>query len=257
MMPVLFIGHGSPMNALLDNPYTRSLAALGASLPRPAAVLVVSAHWLAEETLVQCSERPGQIYDFYGFPEELYRLRYEPQGSPEFAREASRIVKGNGVRCTDGWGCDHAAWAVLRHMYPEADVPVFEMSLNMKLDERAHMERARGLAPMRERGVLILGSGNVVHNLRMLGYDPDMEPFPWAADADAEIAALLDAGDIEGLADFTRAGNPGRLAAPTTEHFLPLLYAAALREPGENLTYVHTGIQHGSISMRCCMFARD
>jgi 4,5-DOPA dioxygenase extradiol len=250
MMPALFIGHGSPMNAILDNEYTRGLRRLGERLPRPKAVMVVSAHWLARGVQIQCSARPEQIYDFYGFPEELYRVRYAPPGAPDAAAMAADAVSGGRARLTEEWGIDHAAWAVMRHMYPRADVPVFEMGLDVDLDERAHIGLARELRPLREEGILIMGSGNLVHNLRLISHDADAQPFPWAIEADTRIAEMLDARDLDALADFPHSMDAGRMAIPTNEHFLPALYAAALGNEDERIEYVNDIIQNGSISMR-------
>ena len=247
-MPVLFIGHGSPMNIVQKNPYTESLVTLGASLPQPSSVLVVSAHWLTRGTSVTTAARPRQIYDFSGFPAALYGVRYEPPGAPA---EARRLV-GDGVQDDSGqWGLDHASWAVLCHMYPKADVPVWEMSLDASLPPAEHLRVARVLAPLRERGVLVLASGNVVHNLRAIDFRDDAPAFPWAEEADRWCRERILARDLEGLAAYRNAGPAVAKAVPTNEHYLPLLYALALRGEEEPLVFTHEGIQNGSISMRC------
>jgi 4,5-DOPA dioxygenase extradiol len=249
-MPVLFVGHGSPMNAALDNAYTRSLRALGEDLPRPAAVLVVSAHWLTEGTYICCADRPQQIYDFYGFPDELYRITYRPAGAPDLARAAAQRLKPESVNCDTAWGLDHAAWAVLLHMYPRADIPVLEMSLDIGKPARHHYEIGKQLSFLRRQGVLVMGSGNIVHNLQRMKYDMDDEPFAWAVEFDAYARDCLIAGDHQGLIDPAPAGRAAQLAIPTNDHYLPLLYVIALQETGEQATFFHEGIQHGSVSMR-------
>lgn len=252
-MPVLFIGHGSPMNIIQDNPYTRSLETLAASLPRPSSVLVVSAHWLTRGTFVTVPGRPRQIYDFGGFPDELYEIRYEPVGAPEEARRLAESAGPGTIRPDTGeheWGLDHASWAVLCHMYPKADVPVWELSLDMGRPPAEHLAVARALAPLRDRGVLVMGSGNLVHNLRLIDFRDDAASFPWAVEADAWFRNSLVAGDVDGLLDYRNAGNAVARAVPTLDHYLPMLYALGLREEGEKLGFTFEGIQNGSISMR-------
>jgi 4,5-DOPA dioxygenase extradiol len=249
-MPVLFIGHGSPMNIVLDNGYTRSLRELGKELPRPKAVLVVSAHWLTRGTFVSCQERPEQIYDLYGFPEELYEVRYRAAGSPVDAERVVRSGKRFPVRCSDEWGIDHAAWAVLTHLYPDADIPVLELSLDTSMPEQEHLKMARELAPLRDAGVLVIGSGNIVHNLRDMSWEADAS-FDWAERFDREVKQALLAGDHEKLADHRKAFRDSGLAVPTSDHYLPLLYSIALQRSGEKLSFTHESIQHGSVSMRC------
>jgi 4,5-DOPA dioxygenase extradiol len=250
-MPVLFIGHGSPMNALLDNDYTRMLAGLGASLPRPKAVLVVSAHWQTEGSFISCADRPRQVYDFYGFPDELYRLVYAPDGAGPFAHAALEGLAGADVKCRDDWGLDHAAWAVLRHMYPRADVPVFELSLDTEKTEKQHYQLGRKLAFLRDAGLLILASGNIVHNLGRLAPDMQAAPFDWAVEFDAFVAGCIERRAHDRLIAWREQGSAARQAVPTDEHYLPLLYFAALQNEDEKAASVFEGIQHGSISMRC------
>jgi 4,5-DOPA dioxygenase extradiol len=251
-MPALFTGHGSPMNIIQENGYTRSLVGLAASLPRPASVLVVSAHWLTRGTFVTVSDRPRQIYDFGGFPDELYEIRYEPAGAPG---EARRLIEGAGgaIRPDTGeheWGLDHASWSVLRHMYPNADVPVWQMSLDMERPIADHLAIARSLAPLRDRGVLVMASGNLVHNLRLIDFRDDAKALPWAIEADAWVRDRLVADDRAGLLDYRNAGSAVARAVPTPDHYLPVLYALGLREEGESLSFTFEGIQNGSISMR-------
>jgi len=248
----MFAGHGSPMNALADNGFTRALQTEAAALaPRPRAVLCISAHWQSVGSRVTTAARPETIHDFYGFPPELSAVQYPAPGSPELANEVIELFDFGVVDGDAGWGLDHGAWSVLRHMFPAAGVPVVQLSLDRDLDTRGHIEIARRLAPLRERGVLILGSGNIVHNLRRIDWRDDAEPYAWAIEFDGAIGELLLKADLEGLAGYReRCGETARLAVPTDEHYLPLLYAAALREPGEPLTFFYEGIEYGSISMR-------
>ncbi len=251
-MPVLFIGHGSPVNILQNNTYTRSLSVLAAAIPRPSSILVVSAHWLTDGTWVTDAERPRQIYDFYGFPDELYAVRYEPRGAPEEARRLAESGTPPRVTLDNGqWGLDHASWAVLRHMYPAADIPVWEMSLDARLPAGGHLVVARSLAGLRERGVLIIGSGNIVHNLRLVDFRDDAAAFPWAVEADEWIGARIESRDLPALASYESAGPAVRKAVPTNDHYLPMLYALGLAGGEEPLTFTHVGMQNGSISMRC------
>ncbi len=256
-MPVLFIGHGSPMNIVLDNDFTGSLKALGKTLPRPRAIMVVSAHWLTYGTVVGCMERPRTIHDFYGFPRKLYQLTYSSPGSPEDAQFVTAIVKKALVSCDRTWGLDHASWAVLRHLYPGADIPVFEMSLDYTWNDwhpkplEYHYDLAGELSGLRDRGVLVIGSGNVVHNLGLLDWNNiDAAPFVWSREFDEEVKTNLVSGNHRALIRYQKMGASS-LAVPTLDHYLPMIYAIALQEKNEPLTFFHEGFQYGSISMRC------
>ncbi|MHB8764765.1 MAG: 4,5-DOPA-extradiol-dioxygenase [Deferrisomatales bacterium] len=252
-LPALFVGHGSPVNALLDNPYTRSLRSLAGVLPRPEAVCVVSAHWLTTGTRVACGPSLRQIHDFYGFPAALYRIRYQPPGHPEKARRALELLGGEteGVACDDAWGHDHAGWTVLMHLYPEADVPTFFVSIDLGAPPARHAELGRRLAPLREEGVLVLGSGNLVHNLALadLG-NPDALPDPRGVRFDQAARGALLTGDLDALVDYERHGDAARFSVPTRDHYLPLLWVAALRQPGEPVSFPCELFQNGAVSMR-------
>lgn len=224
-------------------------------MPRPEAVLVVSAHWLTKGTYVCCVQRPETIHDFYGFPDELYRIEYPASGAPAHAKILSQISKGE-VRCDQTWGLDHASWAVLKHIYPKADVPVFELSLDYypgTFDERPiryHYDLAKRLARIREEGVLVLGSGNAVHNLRMIDFrNVEAPPYDWALSFDEELRKALLAENVERVIDF-RTISGGDLAVPTLDHYLPMIYALGMKQPDESLEFVHEGFQNKSISMR-------
>ncbi len=257
-MPVLFIGHGSPLNIISKNSYTDSLTKLAKDLPLPRAVMVISAHWLTDGTYVGCMPKPRTIYDFYGFPDELYRIRYPGPGSPEYAELVSKLVRSVRVKCDMGWGLDHASWAVLKHMYPKADIPVFEMSLHYSFNEwhprplQYHYDLAAEMAELRKNGVLIIGSGNIVHNLGLIDFhNTDARPYDWAMEFDNWVKSNLINRNHEDLLNFQKMGQSARLAVPTLDHYLPMIYAIALQEKNEPLTFTHEGFQNGSISMRC------
>jgi len=257
-MPVLFIGHGSPINIILDNSFTRMLTELGQRLPRPKAIMVVSAHWLTNGTSAGCMKRPRTIYDFYGFPDQLYKVTYPSPGAPDEATFVVNTVKKAALHCDVSWGLDHASWAILKHMYPLADIPVFELSLDYSFNEwhakpvQYHYDLAKELAGLRSRGVLIIGSGNIVHNLGNIDFeDMEAEPFDWAVEFDEQVKANLLSRNHTDLIRYPNMGSTALLAVPTLDHYLPLIYAIALQEKNDPLTFVHEGFQHGSISMRC------
>jgi len=252
-MPAIFVGHGSPTNALEDNPFTRSLAQMGKDfVERPRAILVISAHWLTSGTMVQAGERPETIHDFGGFPEELYRIQYPAPGAPLYAHATAQLFGGVAYE-TREWGLDHGAWTVLRHIFPDARIPVFQLSIDWARQNDFHFEFARALRPLRDRGVLILGSGNIVHNLRqsvprfMSG---DARPFDWAVEFDAWVKRQIDGRDYAALKRIGDAGQSALLAVPTPDHYVPLLYTAAVAEPGEAVTQVYEEVCYGGMSMR-------
>lgn len=249
-MPILFIGHGSPMNIIADNGYTRSLAELGQRLPRPQAIAVVSAHYMNRGTYITNAATPETLYDFYGFPAELYRVTYPCPGSPALAARVEELT-GGAVMGHDKWGIDHAAWAVLTHMYHQHDIPVVEISLDVGKSPQEHYDLGKKLAPLRDEGVLVIGSGNIVHNLSVIKFaDMYGPPYPWAVEFDAAVADLLQARDHRALINYE--GLPhARLAVPTSEHYLPLLYTIAMQDDDDELDVIYSEIQNASISMRC------
>ena len=249
-LPALFVGHGSPMNCVADNAFTRDMARLGAALPRPQAVLVVSAHWLTRGSRVPSARQPKTIHDFYGFPAELYELNYPAAGSPELAGRVAEATAG-AVRPDDQWGLDHAAWMVLRTMYPAADIPVLELSLDVQLTPLEHYELGRMLAPLRDEGVLVMGSGNIVHNLRLIDWNEDAPTLPWAREFDSWVEAAVADHRHEDLVAYLARGPNALLAAPTPDHYWPLLYALALQRDGESVQTAHMSWQHSTVSMRC------
>jgi 4,5-DOPA dioxygenase extradiol len=253
--PVLFVGHGSPMNAIADNEYTRALAALGARLPRPEAVLCVSAHWLTQGSRVTGMAEPRTIHDFGGFPEALYRVRYPAPGSPALALLVRETVGGGRVEIDDSeWGLDHGAWTVLRHMYPKADVPVVQLGIDDGAPARRHFELGEKLRPLRDKGVLILGSGNVVHNLRRISFDDGAAPEPWAVEFEAWVKGRLVVRDHEALLGDLDTAPSGALAVPTTDHYDPLLYVLGASDARDKLRFEYEGMQNGSISMLSASF---
>lgn len=250
-MPLVFVGHGSPMNGIEDNQFVRGWQSLGKALPRPTAILSISAHWLTHGTEVHVAERPRTIHDFWGFPKELYDLLYPCPGAPTFAEATRSIVTSVTIGEDYDWGIDHGTWIVLHRMYPNADIPVFQMSIDMTRSHQQHYELAKELAVLRRRGVLILGSGNIVHNLGEIDFNEDAETFPWAADFDGKARHLIEKHDHTALINYEKLGHAAQLAIPTPEHYWPLLYILGLQEEDEGATFPIEGISHGSISMRC------
>ena len=251
-MPALFLAHGNPMNALEDNEFTRALSRLAGDLPRPEAVLVVSAHWLTDGTHVLSIAEPRTIHDFGGFPRELYEVQYPARGAPDRAQRVCELAPT--VTGDERWGLDHASWTILRHMWPKADVPVFELSLDVGAPPRAHWDLGRRLAALRDEGVLVVGSGNIVHSFAGISWEPDAAPQPWAEEFDAWVADAVVRGDEHALVGYEQAGSMARLSVPTNDHYLPLLYAAAMRGEGDAVSFPHTAIDMGSMSMRCVRF---
>lgn len=251
--PALFIGHGSPMNIVLDNAFTRSLRDTGERHGRPAALLVVSAHWLTDgHTSVSTNPRPQTIHDFGGFPAALYEVKYPAPGQPGLARAAAAAVTSLRVHEDHEMGLDHGAWSILKHLWPKADVPVFQLSIDYTRSPAFHYQLGRELRGLRDRGILLLGSGNIVHNLRLLGGDESLSrPFPWAQEFDAWAKERLEAGDHRALIDYEKKGSTARMAVPTSDHYLPMLYMLGALHPGERPRFTHESFQNGSISMRC------
>lgn len=248
-MPVLFIGHGSPMNAILNNSYTEAICKSIETIPKPEAILVISAHWETKGTYITAADAPKQIYDFYGFPDELYNVKYNPTGSEKYAEMVAKELADSNVMLTDKWGLDHGAWSVLTHMYPKADIPVFQMSLNKLGDEKYHYNLGRKLSSLREKGILIIGSGDIVHNLRIMNYEMDAAPFEWATEFDNYISEAIVNRTHDNIISYERIGKSAGLSVPTKEHYLPLLYIAGLQEESDEVTFIYKGIQHSSMSM--------
>ncbi|WP_149139499.1 4,5-DOPA dioxygenase extradiol [Gemmobacter caeruleus] len=254
-MPLVFLGHGSPMNAIEDTKYSRAWTELGRDLPRPRAILVVSAHWMTRgTTLVDVSAMPKTIHDFYGFPEALFQQRYPAPGDPALAREVVSLLASHHAEEDDTWGLDHGAWTVLKFLYPDADVPVFQISIDMSKGLDYQLEIGRELAQLRDRGVLILGSGNVVHNLRAVQWGPNSRPLDFAQEFDSLFADRLTDRDFATLANRAKLGSLLQMAHPSVDHYLPALTIAGASDGGDNLTYMTDAIDLGSISMRSFVF---
>ena len=249
-MPAVFIGHGNPMNALMRNGYTEGWAAIGAELPRPKAVLCVSAHWYVPGTFVHASASPRTIHDFGGFPRELYEVQYPAPGSPPLASRVSELLAPMPVGLDERWGLDHGAWSVMCHVFPEADVPVVQLSMDETQPAEFHYELAKRLAPLRDEGVLVLGSGNLVHNLHAYAWGRRaVEPLDWAVRFEERARQLMLAGDHAPLVAYETLGGDALLSAPTPDHYLPLLYVLALRREGDEVTFPVEGFDGGSVSM--------
>jgi 4,5-DOPA dioxygenase extradiol len=251
-MPVLFIGHGSPMNAIEDNEFSRGWREMGRRLPKPAAILCISAHWETRGTLVTAMEHPQTIHDFGGFPERLYKVQYPAPGDPSLAMETKETVRSRIVELDHKWGLDHGAWSVIRRLYPEADVPVVQMSLDYYMKPRDHYDMAKELAGLRKKGVLIIGSGNMVHNLGLVSWEHIDTPgfgFDWAVEAGGRMKRMIIDGDHQSLINYGSQGKAFSLAIPTAEHFLPLLYVLALREGDEEIELFNDSLVAGSLSM--------
>ncbi len=247
-MPVLFVGHGSPMNALEDNEFSRSWEAVGLALPRPRAILCISAHWETDGTWATASPKPKTLHDFWGFPPDLYNKQYPADGSPEWAQTTRETIHSTGVGLDVERGLDHGTWAVLCRMFPAADVPIFQLSLNRALSPRQHYDLGRELAPLRKQGLLIVGSGNMVHNLGLMEWTD--KPFDWAVEFDARLKGLIVERDHEALIRYDRLGSGAALAIPTNEHYLPLLYTLALQGKDEVPAFFTAKVVLGSVSMR-------
>jgi 4,5-DOPA dioxygenase extradiol len=249
-IPAIFFGHGNPMNALLSNEYTTSWTAIGAGMPRPKAVLAISAHWYVPGTFVTAMPAPRTIHDFGGFPPELYHVEYPAPGDPELANRIANLLAPISARASLQWGLDHGTWSVLRHVFPEADVPVLQLSIDKTRPPIFHYEAGKRLAPLRDEGVLIIGSGNIVHNLHAYAWGGHpVEPLDWALRFEQKARDLLIAGDDESLINYETLGRDAMLSVPTPEHYLPLLYVIALRGEGEHASFPVEGFDRGSVSM--------
>jgi len=249
-MPVVFFGHGNPMNAIQENAWTRSWAAIGAELPRPSAVLCISAHWYLPATAVTAVAQPRTIHDFGGFPPALYQVQYPAPGAPELAARVAQLLGPTPVAQDRNWGLDHGTWSVLAHVYPKADVPVVQLSIDETKAASWHYETAKKLAPLRDEGVLIVGSGNLVHNLHTYSWgNPKAEPYDWAMRFETLARNALGAADFAPLVSYQSLGRDAMLSAPTPDHYLPLLYVLAQHRPGDAVRFPVEGFDGGSISM--------
>ncbi|HAF76418.1 MAG TPA: 4,5-DOPA dioxygenase extradiol [Maribacter sp.] len=256
-MPVLFLGHGSPMNGIEDNEFVREFKKQGQQLDKPNAIIVVSAHWETNGTFVTAMQNPRTIHDFGGFPKELYEVQYPAPGHPKLAKEISEFINPAGtVHLDDKWGLDHGAWTVVKHLFPKADVPVIQLSLDYKMTPQQHYELAQQLKKLREKGVLIVGSGNIVHNLRKVDFRKINKNYgyDWAIEADSKMKKWILEGNYQNLIEFKKQGEAFNLAIPTPEHYLPLLYTLGLKDEKDNTTIFNDNALGGSLTMTSVKF---
>ncbi len=254
-MPVLFVGHGNPMNAITDNRYSQSWKSIGEQLPVPNAVLCISAHWLTKGTFVTMAEQPKTLHDFGGFPKELFAVQYPATGTPDYARRLISSIKSITVQEDFAWGLDHGAWSILKNMYPNANIPVFQMSIDATKPPLYHFNLAKELFELRNQGVLILASGNIVHNLGILSWDGKIKAFDWALEFDAFVKNNIIDNNPLALIDYQKLGKLATLAHPTNEHYLPLLYALGLRDNTDTVQFFNEDMDLGSLSMRSVVFS--
>ena len=249
-MPTIFFGHGNPLNAMRENEWTEGWKRIGQSIPRPKAIVCVSAHWYLPGTGVTAMQTPRTIHDFGGFPRALYTIEYPAPGDPELADRLRGMLEPVEVRLDQEWGLDHGTWSVLVHVFPEADVPVIQLGIDETRPARWHYELGKRLAPLRDEGVLVIGSGNLVHNLHAYSWGGHpADPFDWAIRFEAAAREMMASGDVDPLVDYESMGRDAMLSVPTPEHFLPLLYILGAAEPGETVSFPVEGIDGGSVSM--------
>lgn len=256
-MPVLFLGHGSPMNAIEENEFVRTFRKIGEEIHTPRAIICISAHWETKGTYVTAMENPRTIHDFGGFPEELFQVKYPAKGSPEVAKETKEICQKTAIEFDDKWGLDHGAWSVLKHLYPNADIPVIQLSIDYTKPASYHYELAQDLKKLREKGVLIVGSGNIVHNLGKIAWNKlNGEPFAydWATEVNEKIKSNILANDMTSLINYTKQGSAFELAIPTPEHYLPLLYTLGIKNANDSTTIYNDQPVAGSLYMTSFQF---
>ncbi len=251
-MPVLFLGHGSPMNAIEENQFVTGFRQIAKDLPKPNAILCVSAHWYTRGTKVTAMTMPRTIHDFGGFPQALYEVQYPAKGSPELAKQTQQLLDPILVELDEKWGLDHGAWSVIKHLYPKADVPVIQLSIDYTKPASYHFALAEQLSVLRNKGILIIGSGNIIHNLRLVdfaNFDKVDYGFDWAVEAHATINDWLKDGNYQPLLNYEKQGRAFQLAIPTPDHYLPLIYSLGLQQKGESLTFFNDHLLAGSLSM--------
>ena len=248
MMPVLFVGHGSPMNAIEDNVFSREMKTMGKKLPRPKAILMISAHWETKGTFVTAMEKPKTIHDFGGFPQALFDVQYPAPGSIWLAEETKKTITTANVELDTSWGFDHGCWSVTKNMFPEADIPIIQFSLDYTKDAQYHYDLAKQLASLRKKGVLIIGSGNMVHNFNYADFSSE-KAIPWAVEANETFKKQIIENDFKSLINYKTFSTATKLSAPTPEHYLPMLYAIALREKTENVNFFNDASVFGAFSM--------
>ncbi len=251
-LPVLFIGHGSPMNGIEDNQFSQTWRAMGQKIEKPKAVLVISAHWLTRGTHITAMNQPKTIHDFGGFPQELFEVQYPAPGNPELALATKQLITKTDVGLDHDWGLDHGTWTVVRHMYPDADIPVLQLSIDYSKPAEYHYELAKQLASLRKKGVLIIGSGNMVHNLRMVAWDKLNEPeygFDWATEMNTIFKSKIADGNHKALIDYETLHKAAKLAIPTPDHYYPMLYSLALQDNNDGISFFNDKAVGGSLTM--------
>ena len=251
-MPALFIGHGSPMNGIENNFFSRGWKQMASEIPVPKAVLVVSAHWFTRGTKITAMDFPKTIHDFGGFPEALYQVQYPAPGNPALASETISLIHSTSVEANHDWGLDHGTWSIIRHMYPEANIPVLQLSIDYTQQPRFHYELAKEIKSLRKKGVLIVGSGNMVHNLGMVSWEKLSEPeygYDWALEMNTRFKTLISNGDHDSLIQYSKLGKEAMLAIPTPEHYLPLLYTLGLKSEKESVGFFNDKAVGGSLTM--------
>ena len=251
-MPLLFLGHGSPMNAIEENEFVTGFRDIAKTLPKPNAILCISAHWFIKGTKVTSMEMPKTIHDFYGFPQELYEVQYPAKGNPALANKVKNLLMPNLVELDYDWGIDHGAWSVLRHLYPKANIPVVQLSIDYTKPASFHFELAKKFSELRNKGILIIGSGNIIHNLRLVDYGSlgkDNYGYDWAIEAKETINGFLLKGNYESIINYERQSKAIQLAIPSPDHYLPLIYVLALQQEEENITLFNDKLVGGSLSM--------
>lgn len=251
-MPVLFMGHGSPMNGIETNEFSLQWEAMGKELPLPKAILVISAHWLTRGTHVTAMEHPATIHDFGGFPQELFEVQYPAPGDPLLAAETKELIKSTNVGLNHDWGLDHGAWSVVKRMYPDASIPVIQLSIDYDQPAAYHYELAKQLASLRKKGILIIGSGNIIHNLRMVAWDKINVPnygYDWAIEMNEVLNEKLLSGDHQGLIQYEKLGAAAKLAIPTPDHYYPLMYTLGLQDKADEISLFNNKLVAGSLNM--------
>ncbi|MBO0948439.1 4,5-DOPA-extradiol-dioxygenase [Fibrella forsythiae] len=252
LMPVLFVGHGSPMNGIEDTEFSRRWTKLASEIPVPTAVLVVSAHWFTRGTRITAMDFPKTIHDFGGFPQALFDVQYPAPGQPALALETTKLIQSAQVELDHDWGLDHGTWTIVRHMYPKANIPVLQLSIDYSKGPQYHYELARELYALRKKGVLIIGSGNMVHNLRMVAWDRLKDPsygYDWAVGMNDTFKSLIESGDHKPLINYSTLGKEALLAIPTPEHYLPLMYTLGLQGPKDKVSFFNDKAVGGSLTM--------
>ena len=251
-MPALFLGHGHPMNALYDNDFTRRLKEIGKEIERPNAILMLSAHWQTRGTAVSTNPWPKTIHDFGRFDERLFNIKYEPEGHPAYAKEVISLVKNTEVREDKDMGLDHGAWGVLKFLYPEQDIPVFQLSIDATKGGQFQYELGKQIKSLREKGVLIIGSGNIVHNLRRMDWQNiDANPFDFTVEFDTQVKKLIENRDFNSLINYQNLGTAADISIPTEDHYVPMLFTLGLVDKDDDIEQIYEGYQYGGISMRC------